>query len=214
MRSSDPERRGPHLGRPRIGRLRIVGGAHRGRRLVVPPGETVRPTSDRAREALFNILSHGDFAADGLPFANRPVLDAFAGTGALGLEALSRGAAAAAFIENGRDALAALRRNVRTLDEEHRAHIVAGDATRPPRAAFACAAAFLDPPYGSGLAASALPALAAAGWLAPEALVVIELAASESWPPLSGFTPLDERVYGAARLVFLRYEPGDRGDRQ
>src|SRR5215217_4171672 len=102
MRSSDPARRG----------LRIVGGIHRGRHLVVPPGDSVRPTSDRAREALFNILSHGGFAASGLPFADRPVLDAFAGTGAFGLEALSRGASAAAFIENGREALAALRRNI------------------------------------------------------------------------------------------------------
>src|SRR5262245_11792799 len=92
--------------------MRIVGGSHRGRRLVAPAGETVRPTSDRAREALFNILSHGDFAAGGVPFAGRPVLDAFAGTGAFGLEALSRGASAAAFIENERGALAVLRRNV------------------------------------------------------------------------------------------------------
>jgi 16S rRNA (guanine966-N2)-methyltransferase len=209
MRSSDPGKRGP-----RIGTLRIVGGVHRGRRLVVPPGEAVRPTSDRAREALFNILSHGGFAASGLPFADRPVLDAFAGTGAFGLEALSRGAGAAVFIENGREALAALRRNVRALDEEDRVQIVAGDATRPPRAAFACAVAFLDPPYSSGLAAEALPALTAAGWLMPEALAVVELAAAEEWAPLSGFAPLDNRVYGAARLVFLRYEPGNRGDRR
>src|SRR3954471_24884924 len=110
MRSSDPGKRGP-----RTGTLRIVGGVHRGRRLHAPPGEAVRPTSDRAREALFNILSHGRFAASGLPFADRPVLDAFAGTGALGLEALSRGASAAAFIENGREALTSLRRNVTVL---------------------------------------------------------------------------------------------------
>src|SRR3954449_3505224 len=119
MRSSDPARP-----RPGSGRLRIVGGVHRGRRLFVPPGDAVRPTSDRAREALFNILSHGDFAAEGLPFADRPVLDAFAGTGAFGLEALSRGASAAVFIENGREALAALRRNVRALDEDDRTEIV------------------------------------------------------------------------------------------
>src|SRR5215208_3518728 len=154
MRPSDPKRAG----------LRIVGGVHRGRRLVAPLGDTVRPTSDRAREALFNILSHGSFAASGLPFADRPVLDVFAGTGALGLEALSRGAGAAAFIENGREALAALRRNVAALGEGDRAHIVAGDATRPPRAAFTCTVAFLDPPYNSGLAVPALTALAASGW--------------------------------------------------
>jgi 16S rRNA (guanine966-N2)-methyltransferase len=202
MRSSEPGRRGS-----RIGGLRIVGGVHRGRRLVVPDGEAVRPTSERAREALFNIISHGNFAAAGLPFAGRPVLDAFAGTGALGLEALSRGAGAAAFIENGRDALSALRRNIAALGVGDRAHVVAGDATRPPRASVACAVAFLDAPYGSGLAAQALPALAAAGWLAPEALAVVELAADEKWMPLSGFAPIGERVYGAARLVFLRREP-------
>src|SRR5271170_1742505 len=175
--------------------MRIVGGSHRGRRLVAPPGELVRPTSDRAREALFNILSHGKFAAGGSPFAERPVLDAFAGTGAFGLEALSRGAGAAAFIENDRAALAALRRNVGALGEADRTHIVAGDATRPPRAAFACAVAFLDPPYKSGLAGPALTALAAAGWLTPDALVVVEVAAREDLPMPTGFAIIDERIY-------------------
>src|SRR5580704_1060856 len=159
MRSAEPKARATQ---PSSRGLRIVGGVHRGRRLAAPAGETVRPTSDRAREALFNILSHGRFATAGLPFAGRPVLDAFAGTGALGLEALSRGASTAVFIENGREALSALRHNIGALEAEGRAHIVAGDATRPPRAAMVCAAAFLDPPYRSGLAAPALSALAAA----------------------------------------------------
>jgi 16S rRNA (guanine966-N2)-methyltransferase len=213
MRSSDPKPRGKPPGKPRgkppgkPAGLRIVGGVHRGRRLVAPLGDTVRPTSDRAREALFNIMSHGDFAASGLMFAGRPVLDAFAGTGAVGLEALSRGAGAAIFIEDNREALAALRRNVAALGEADRAHIVAGDATRPPRAAQACAVVFLDPPYRSGLAAPALAALAAAGWLTPDALVVIEVAARENVPPTAGFTLIGERVYGAARLLFLRREP-------
>jgi len=184
--------------------MRIVGGNHRGRRLIAPPGEIVRPTSDRAREALFNILSHGNFASRGLPFAARPVLDAFAGTGALGLEALSRGASAAAFIEREREALAALRRNVAALEAEDQAHIFAGDATRPPRPPFAAAVAFLDPPYNSGLASPALAALAAGGWLSDDALAVIELATHEILTPPDGFAPLDERIYGAARLVFLR----------
>ncbi len=186
--------------------MRIVGGVHRGRRLLVPPGEAVRPTSDRAREALFNILSHGKLAAEGVPFADRPVLDAFAGTGAVGLEALSRGASAAAFIEGNREAIGALRRNIATLDEGDRAQVIAGDATRPVRAAFACAVAFLDPPYRSGLAGPAITALAAAGWLAADALIVAEVAAREEFPPPIGFTLVDERVYGAARLVFLRRE--------
>lgn len=196
MPSSEPKPRG----------LRIVGGVYRGRRLAAAAGEVMRPTSDRTREALFNILSHGRFAAARLPFADRAVLDAFAGTGALGLEALSRGAGAAAFIEDGSAALAALRRNIAALGAGDRAHIVAGDATRPPRAVFACALAFLDPPYRSGLAAPALTALAAAGWLLPDALVVIEVAAREALSPPAGFALLDERVYGAARLVFLRRE--------
>jgi 16S rRNA (guanine966-N2)-methyltransferase len=184
--------------------MRIVGGRHRGRRLLAPPGGAVRPTSDRAREALFNILSHGRLAVGGLAFADAAVLDAFAGTGALGLEALSRGAAEAVFIERDREVLAALRRNIQELGETTRTRIISGDATRPPRAAIACALAFLDPPYRSGLSGSALAALATAGWLTPDALVVIEAAAREEVPPADGFTLIDERAYGAARLVFLR----------
>jgi len=186
--------------------MRIVAGRNRGRRLLAPPGETVRPTSDRAREALFNILSHGNIAADGIPFAEKTVLDAFAGTGALGLEALSRGAAEAVFIEQDREALAILRKNVEVLGEGARARVIPGDATRPPRATSACAVVFLDPPYRSGFAGPALAALADAGWLAPKALAVVELAAREHFAPPAGVTLLEERVYGAARLVFLRYE--------
>ena len=184
--------------------MRIVGGSHRGRRLVAPPGDLVRPTSDRAREALFDILSHGRFAVAGSPFAGQRVLDAFAGTGAFGLEALSRGADAAIFLENGREALAALRRNIAAFGEVERSQIVGGDATRPPRAPFACALAFLDPPYRSGLAAPAMAALAAAGWLSDDALVVVEIAAKEGFSPPDGFTIVDERIYGAPRLVFLQ----------
>jgi 16S rRNA (guanine966-N2)-methyltransferase len=168
----------------------------------------VRPTSDRAREALFNILSHGNLAVRGLPFAGLPVVDAFAGTGALGLEALSRGASEAAFIENDRDALSVLRRNIATLGEDDRAQIVRGDATRPPLAPFQGAVAFLDPPYGSGLAAASLTALAASRWLLPNALAVAEIAAAEQLDPPEGFALLDTRVYGAARLVFLRRTGG------
>ena len=184
--------------------MRIVGGRHRGRRLLAPPGDTVRPTSDRAREALFNILSHGRLAADGIPFAGAAVLDAFAGTGALGLEALSRGAAQAVFIERDPEAVAVLRRNVAWLRENERAEIVPGDATRPIRAGLRCAVAFVDPPYRSGLAAVALEALDRAGWLASDALAIVELGAREQLVPPAGFTLFDERVYGAARLVFLR----------
>ena len=166
----------------------------------------MRPTGDRAREALFDILSHGQFAAEGVPFIGAGVLDAFAGTGAFGLEALSRGAAEAAFIERDRAVLAVLRQNVEVLGEGDRVRILYGDAMHPPRATSPCAVAFLDPPYRSGLAAPALAALAASGWLAPEALAVAEIAARERLAPPAGFIVVDERVYGAARLVFLRRE--------
>jgi 16S rRNA (guanine966-N2)-methyltransferase len=187
--------------------MRIIGGKHRGGPLLAPPGETVRPTSDRAREALFNILSHGQLA-EGIPFAGAAVLDAFAGTGAVGLEALSRGAAQAVFIEQDRDALVALRRNIEALGEDAHSRIVPGDATRPPRAPSACGLVFLDPPYRSGLAAAALTALDAAGWLTPDALAVVELAAREHLTPPAGFSLVDERVYGAARLLFLSRATG------
>jgi 16S rRNA (guanine966-N2)-methyltransferase len=183
--------------------MRIVGGNHRGRRLSAPPGATVRPTGDRVREALFDILLHGRFAGAGNPLAIDAVLDAFAGTGALGLEALSRGAPEAVFIEHDGGALAALRRNVEMLGETDHALIIPGDATRPPRGQKACRIAFLDPPYGSGLATPAVTALAAAGWIASDALAVIEVGARERLAPPAGFVCLDERVYGAARLVFL-----------
>jgi 16S rRNA (guanine966-N2)-methyltransferase len=186
--------------------VRIVGGRHRGRRLFAPPGDTVRPTGDRAREALFDILSHGRLAANGIPFAGAAVLDAFAGTGALGLEALSRGAAEVVFFERDREALAILRRNVASLGESARAEIMPCDATRPPRAGLRCAVAFLDPPYRSGLAATALGAIEAAGWLTADALAVIEVGAHEEFVPPAGFALFDGRVYGAARLVFLRRE--------
>jgi 16S rRNA (guanine966-N2)-methyltransferase len=185
--------------------MRIIAGKHRGRAIAAPEGDVVRPTSDRAREALFNILTHGKFAASGPTYAGAAILDAFAGTGAIGLEALSRGAAEAIFIENSRGALTALKRNIAALGETARARIVAADATAPPRAMSPCSLAFLDPPYGSGSGATALAALAAAGWLAPDALAIVEVAKKERFAAPAGFTLIEERHYGAARLLFLRF---------
>lgn len=183
--------------------MRIIAGKHRGRPLQAPPGRVVRPTSDRAREALFDILAHGRFAERPV-YEEARVLDVFAGTGAFGLEALSRGAKYAVFIEKDRAALGMLRINIATLGEERNAAILATDASRPPSAPEACALAFLDPPYGEDLAGPALTALAAGRWFAPDALVVVEVAAKQSLTPPPGFTLLEERRYGAARLVFLR----------
>lgn len=182
--------------------LRLVAGRHRGRRLAAPEGLTTRPTAERVRQALFDMLWHA-------PWAGRErvegaaVLDAFAGTGALGLEALSRGAAQATFIEPDRAALAALRRNIATLGEEDRARVIPGDATRPPPAPAPCSLLLLDPPYGKDLVPRALAALGAAGWIAPGALVAAEVAKADPLAP-PGYETLAERAHGAARLVFLR----------
>jgi len=177
--------------------VRIIAGAWRGRRLQSPPGATTRPTADRVRQALFDILLHAPWAGRGAVLG-ATVLDAFAGTGALGLEALSRGAAHATFLEQDRTALPALRANVATCAAP--AQILAVDALRPPPGQ-PCTLVFLDPPYGQDLVPRALAALAAAGWLAPGALLVAELAAADPSP----FTfPLATRIHGPARLEFAR----------
>ena len=183
--------------------MRIVAGKHRGRKLAAPPGISVRPTSERAREALFNILAHGRFGPRPI-FEDARVLDAFAGTGAFGLEALSRGARFATFIEKDRAARETLAANVKALGEDGRCRILAADATAPPRADGPYDLAFLDPPYRSNLAAPALTALAAGGWLASNALVIVEMAARSELALPEGFELLEERRYGAGRLVFLR----------
>ena len=210
--------------------MRIVAGRHRGRRLEAPAGMAVRPTADRTREALFNILTQGKLpwrapvggqgvggqAVDGQgaesrgaepranPLAGARALDAFAGTGALGLEALSRGAAFVTFMENQAAALAACRNNIALLEETARSQALRCDVLRPPPAPAPCDLVLMDPPYNQGLAAPALAALEAAGWLAPGALGVVELMAKEPFAPPEGFETLDERKYGKARLVFLR----------
>jgi 16S rRNA (guanine966-N2)-methyltransferase len=183
--------------------MRIVAGKHRGRRIAAPPGDAVRPTSERAREALFNILTHGRFAPAAI-LEDARVLDVFAGTGAFGLEALSRGARFATFIENDRDARETLAANIKALGEGARTRLLVADATTPPRADGPYDLVFLDPPYRSGLAAPALGALSRAGWLAPDVLIVVELAAREEFGPPVGFELLEERRYGAGRVVFLR----------
>ena len=182
--------------------LRIAGGRHRGRPLQALEDGRVRPTAARAREAAFDILLHGQPAAL-QPLRDAVVLDAFAGTGALGLEALSRGAAHATFIEKDRAALAALRQNVERLGEVARSDIRAGDATRPPRAMRPADIAFLDPPYGEGLAATALTALAQAGWLVSGSVAMVECAATDAFEAPPGFRVLDERRYGKAAVRFL-----------
>lgn len=184
--------------------MRIVAGKHKGRALTAPPGDDTRPTLGRARQSLFDILEHGKFSATGeslLPGAN--VLEAFAGSGAFGFEALSRGAALATLMDSNREAQAAQRRNAQLLGEVKATYIYGADATKPPKGQ-PQDLVFLDPPYRSGLAGPALAALTAAGWIGPETLAIVEIASKEDLAAPDGFTVLDERRYGPAKFVFLR----------
>src|SRR5205085_9079060 len=130
--------------------LKIVGGRHRGRSIAAPEGTTTRPTANRARESLFNILMHAGWGTDGTsPLIGARALDAFAGSGALGIEALSRGAAHATFLDNDATAIRLIGENLRKIGEAANARVIRADATRPPTAREGCALAFLDPPYRS-----------------------------------------------------------------
>ena len=188
--------------------MRIVGGAFKGRRLAVPAGQDVRPTSDRARESLFNVLMHGLAEWDG-ELAGSSVVDLFCGSGALGLEALSRGAAHVTLIDRSHAALAVTKKNAALgIEAARQTTVLKLDATQlppPPRVAQApCGIAFLDPPYGGGLAVPALGTLKNRGWLAPGGLAVAEVAADEELAPPLGYEVLEARTYGAAKLVFLQ----------
>jgi 16S rRNA (guanine966-N2)-methyltransferase len=186
--------------------MRVVGGKHRGRRLAAPKGRALRPTSERAREALFDILEHAPLGEMRLQGAC--VRDLFAGTGALGLEALSRGAKRLVAIEKDPNARRYLRANARALGEDERTEIIPGDATRLPTAPEPFDYVFLDAPYGSGLSGAALATLAEKNWLAQGAVVTVELAVREEFDAPAGFTLLDERRYGRTRFVILRYDAG------
>jgi 16S rRNA (guanine966-N2)-methyltransferase len=182
--------------------MRLVGGKLRSRPLAGPKSNVVRPTSDRLREALFNILAHSHDD----PLTGGRVLDLFAGTGALGIEAISRGAAYALFVDDGVEARALLRDNVETLGLGGVTRIFRRDATRlglaHPIEAFSLV--FLDPPYGKGLAEKALLSAREGGWLRPDALIVVEEAADAGFKPPEGFAELERRRYDDTEFVFLR----------
>jgi len=188
-----------------VSSVRVIAGSLKGRRLAVPPGEAVRPTGDRAREALFSILEHGQPELRGSRF-----LDLFAGSGAVGIEAFSRGAREVLLVDNARAALAVLRANLQKLPHAGAIRVMAADATRLGRARQPFDIAFLDPPYRSGLALPALERLAAGDWLVPEARVIVELAAREAFTPPIGYALEQERRYGAGRFLFLRYHGMNR----
>jgi 16S rRNA (guanine966-N2)-methyltransferase len=186
--------------------VRIVSGAYRGRTLKVPPGQTTRPTSDRARQAVFNILEHAPWAPE-LQAAR--VIDLFAGSGALGFEAISRGAGFCLFVETDDAARGAIRENIDALGLFGATRIHRRDATdlgqRPAAMGEPFDLAFLDPPYRKGLGETALAGLAAGGWLRPGAVAMVERASDEPALAPPGFESLDTRDYGAARVQFLRF---------
>jgi len=184
--------------------MRITGGEWRGRGLKAPSTQDVRPTSDRLRESIFNVLAHAyDDAAQGAR-----VIDLFAGTGAMGIEALSRGATFALFVDNGAQARGLLRANIEALGLGGVTKVFRRDATHlgamPPQEPFTLA--FLDPPYDKGLADRALIALRDGGWLANDALAVVEESADTKIGIPDGFETLDARTYGGTQIMFLRYK--------
>jgi 16S rRNA (guanine966-N2)-methyltransferase len=182
--------------------MRIVGGRLRGRTIVAPKTDTIRPTADRLRESLFNILAH----SYGDPVSGARVLDLFAGTGALGLEAASRGAAFVLFVDEGAEARALLRANVETLGLGGTTRIFRRDATKlgSPHPLEPFGVVFSDPPYRKGLAEQALASALDGGWLAPGALAVVEEAADAKFTAPEGFQELERRDYGETELVFLQ----------
>lgn len=182
--------------------MRVVGGRFRGRPLAGPHSDAIRPTSDRMRESLFNILAH----TYGLPEETTRVLDLFAGTGALGLEALSRGAQSVLFLETGVEARALIRRNIEALGLTGSARIFRRDATKPGSAGTIPPfdLVFCDPPYRKGLGETALAAIRAGGWLKPGALCILEEAADADVGAPGGFEELDRRVAGETQLLFLK----------
>lgn len=182
---------------------RIIAGAARGRILATPPGHATRPSAGRVRQALFDILSHAPWAEDDL-IDGRAVLDVFAGSGALGLEALSRGAARATFIDSDRAACDAIRRNASACRVAERARILQADALAAPRGT-KHELILLDPPYGKDLVPRAVAALDEAGWIASGAVIAAELGRADPLPP--DIAPLVERSHGAARLVVWRTAP-------
>ena len=186
--------------------MRIVSGKFRGRAIASSEHAGLRPTSDRVRESLFNILAHGidDFVLEGAR-----VIDLFAGTGALGLEAVSRGAGYCLFVEDGPESRGLIRTNVEAFGLTGATRIFRRDATSLGLAGTMApfALAFLDPPYGKGLGEKALTSLRFGQWLGPAAIVVVEEKASVEFEWPEGFVPFDRRVYGDTQIMLARFQP-------
>jgi 16S rRNA (guanine966-N2)-methyltransferase len=182
--------------------MRVVGGRLKGRNLASPASRDIRPTADRLRESVFNVLIH---AYDD-PVADARVLDLFAGTGALGIEAISRGAKFSLFVDNGAEARALMRDNVEALGLGGVTKVYRRDATDlgPAHPMEPFSLVFLDPPYGKGLADKALISLRDGGWLTSGALIVVEETKAAGFKGPEGFSELERRAYDDTEFVFLR----------
>jgi len=190
--------------------MRIVAGNLKGRTITTPEGQATRPTSDRARQAVFNVLEHAAWAE---PLDGMRVMDLYAGSGALGFEAISRGAAFALFVETDEEARGAIRENADAYGVMGRSRVHRRSAidlgSRPGSDGEAFDLAFLDPPYRKGLGEQTLARLLEGGWLKPGALVVFERGSDEPEIDTPGYERLDARNYGAARVLFLRAGPAE-----
>jgi 16S rRNA (guanine966-N2)-methyltransferase len=188
--------------------MRIVAGSLKGRAITAPEGQNTRPTSDRARQAIFNVLEHAAWAE---PLDGARVIDLYAGSGALGYEAISRGAAFALFVEIEDEARGAIRENADAWGLMGRTRVHRRSATdlgvRPGSAGEAFDIAFLDPPYRQGMGEQTLARLLEGNWLKPGATVVFERGSDEPEIETPGYERLDARDYGAARVLFLRVLP-------
>jgi len=187
--------------------MRIISGKHRGRKIEMlkEAGGDIRPTSEFAREAIFNILNHGKFSDDGNSIAGKDVLDVFCGTGAFGLEALSRGAKSATFIDSSRPSIATARHNAGKMHETENSEFIQTDARKLARARKSYNLIFIDPPYFEKLITPTLLALHSGGWVAQDALIIIEHDSKEVVPIPEMFEVLDSRKYGRAMVEVLRF---------
>jgi 16S rRNA (guanine966-N2)-methyltransferase len=186
--------------------MRVTSGSLGGRVLIAPEDARVRPTSDKVRQAVFNILAHNDFGG-GFSLADARVADLFAGTGALGIEALSRGASFCLFVDDSAESRGLIRQNVEALGLTGITKIWRRDATDLGPINTGSGGpfdlVFLDPPYREQLIARCLESLHDGEWLAPGAIIVAEMAEEEPIPETAGFRQLDERIYGTTRVLFL-----------
>jgi len=185
--------------------MRIVAGKFKGRPLNAPKGANTRPTSDKARQALFNVMEHAAWAP---ALDGARVVDLFAGSGALGFEAMSRGGAFCLFVDNDAGARGAIRENIETLQLFGNTRLHRRSATdlgeKPAKLGAPFNLVFLDPPYGKALAPPALTELIDGKWVTDEAMAVLEVAVDEDVPEFPGWEPIDERIWGAAKVVFLK----------